>query len=295
MPLPALAAAIIPSLIGAAGQAGASAIGGAAAGADRAKQRAMLERILSEYGDISIPELESLVGEQLGPSAQESVSTDPRLRSEQVGALESLDQYAAEGDTAGSKAAMHRILSDVARQEGAGRNAVLQNARARGVSGSGSELAAQLSNQQASADRAQSAGLNQAAESQRRMLEAQLQKGKLAGSIRSQDYGEATDAARAKDMISRYNADSRTRAQYHNAGNPERQFGMKMQLTNSKANAMNGVASNYGQSADRSAATGAGVGQAINIGANAIGAEINKPDAAKPDEDDGIPYYLRRP
>jgi len=270
--IPLLAAAI-PALFGAAGQAAASGIGAAAAGSDRARQAALLERILAEYGDIDIPTLEAIAPELLGPSAQESVrgQMDPRLRTEQMGTLDTLGQYAETGDTAASKAAMHRILSDVARQEGAGRNAILQNMRARGVSGSGAELGAQLSNQQAAAERAQTAGLDQAAQAQRRMLEAVMQKGRMAGDMRRQDYGELTDAARARDLISQYNANSRSRAAYHNTALPERQFDMQMRKQSAKGNAAAGVATQYGHAADRSAATGAGVGQAFNEGANTVG------------------------
>lgn len=281
MPGPLLALA--PAIIGALGQAGASAIGAGAAGSDRAMQRAMLERILAEYGDMDVPTLERLAAETLGPSAQESVrgQMDPRLRSEQLSSLESLGDYADDGDTASSKAAMHRILSDVARREAAGRNAILGNMRARGVSGSGAELAMQLDNQQDSADRAQSAGLEQAAQAQRRMLEAQMQKGAMAGNIRRQDYGEASDEASARDMISKFNATSRDSTNRYNAQLPAQQFGMQMGVMNGKANAAGGVASNYGQSADRSAATGAGIGQAINQGANAVGGWLTEEEKKK--------------
>ncbi len=265
----------------------------------------MLQRILDGYDDIDLPTLEALQAEQMGPSAQEGVrgQMDPRLRSEQMGTLESLGQFAETGDTAGSKAAMHRILSDAARSEGAGRNAIAQNMRARGVAGSGAELAMQLSNQQASADRAQTAGLDQAANAQKRMLDAQLAKGRMAGDLRQQDYGEMSDAARAKDLISRYSTDARTRAQYYNAGLAQQNFGNKMQLQNGKANAQSGVAANYGQAADRAAQSGASVGQGIaNVGMGAS-AELSKPTATpygysptQPTaEDDGIPYYLRKP
>lgn len=282
MPGPLLAAAL-PAILGAVGQAGASAIGAGAAGVDRERQRAMLERILAEYGDIDIPTLQNLAAETLGPSAQESVrgQMDPRLRTEQMSTLDTLGDFAQDGDTASSKAAMHRILSGVARQESAGRNAILNNMRARGVSGSGAELAMQLDNQQDSADRAHTAGLEESAAAQRRMLEAAVQKGRFAGDVRKQDYGEMSDEATAKDMISKFNATSRDSTNRHNAQLPAQQFAMKMGVMNGKANAASGVASNYGQSADRAAQTGYGVGQAINQGANAVGGWLSDEEKKK--------------
>lgn len=278
MPIPALVAALAPAVVGAVGQGVASGIGAGAAAGDRARQMEMLKGILAEYGDIDLPTLEAIVAEQMGPSAQEGVrgQMDPRLRSEQMASLNTLGQFADTGDTATSKAAMHKILGDVARQEGAGRNAIAQNMRARGVSGGGAELAMQLQNQQASADRAQSAGLDQAAAAQKRMLEAVMQKGHMAGQMRSQDYGELSDAARAKDMISRYNADSRSRAAYQNNSLSQRNFGNHLALNGAKSNAVNGVANMYGANAAASAQTGAGIGQAINEGASTLGEEWQK-------------------
>ncbi len=238
---------------------------------------ALLEQAMREY-NIDLPTLERITGEQLGPSAMEGVAgqMDPRLKTDQLSALGKLGEYSETGDTAESKAVMHRILGDVARQEGAGRNAILGNMRARGVSGSGAELAAQLSNQQASADRAQTAGLDQAANSQKRMLDAVLQKGNLAGSIRRQDYGEATDAARARDAINLYNSGERSKAKYYNAGLNQQQFGNRVTLASGKANAANGVANAYGAQADRTAAIGAGVGQGLGqVGATVSSALID--------------------
>lgn len=283
--MPAFLAAIpaIASAIGAAGSAVGGAVGNANAASDRDSQRRLLQMAMDEYGRIDLPTLERIAAEQLGPSAMEGVQTDPRLRQDQLGTLDTLDSYSRDGGTAESRAAMNRILADVARQEGAGRNAILGNMRARGVAGSGAELAAQLSNQQASADRAQTAGLDQAAQAQRRMLEAAVQKGTLAGNIRGQDFGENSAKAQARDMINRYNAAGREKAQYYNAGLTQQQFGNRMQLASGKANAAAGVANNYGQTADRTAAMGAGIGSGLGQVAASFGQQYQ--DNQRRDED----------
>lgn len=281
--LPALLAAI-PAIAGAAGNAASSAIGASAAGASREQQARILREILDKYAHLSVPEQDAIIAEQLGPSAQESVrgQMDPRLKSAQMDTLAGLDQYAQEGGNAETKAAMQRVLGDLARQESAGRNQVMAGMRARGVANSGADLAAQLSNQQASAERAQTAGLNQAAEQQRRMYQAMVQRGAMAGDMRGQDYRELTDAARAKDMIDQYNAQGREKAKYYNAGLSQQKFQNQLQLTNSMANAANGVANSYGQAADRAAAMGAGIGNGLGQIGSTVSTELNKKDQKDP-------------
>lgn len=250
--LPLLAAAI-PGIISAAGSLGGSAIGAAASGADRAKQRELIESILRDYGNLSVPELQQVLAEQLGPSAQEGVrgQMDPRLRNEQMDTLESLKRLEAQGgESAETRAVLSRILGDTQRAESAGRNAILDNMRARGVSGSGAELAMQLNNNQQQADRAQSAGLEQSAQANRRLLDTIMARGKMSGDVRRQDYGEMSDEAQAKDMISRYNADQRTRAGYYNAQLPSQQFDLEMRKMAGKSNAATNSANNYGASAN---------------------------------------------
>lgn len=286
--IPAFLAAALPALIaagaGAAGNIAAGAIGNAAAGSEREKQAAMLAQILSEYSNIPLPELKNMVAEQMGPSAQESVrgQMDPRLRNEQDSVLAGLRQLEnTGGENAETRATMSRILGDVARQEGAGRNAILSGMRARGVSGSGAELAAQLSNNQAAAERAQTAGLEQGAAAQRRMLDAMLQRGNMAGQMRGQDYRELSDAARARDMIAQYNADSRSKAGYYNASLPQQQFQNRLTIANGKAGAMSGQAQMAGQSADRTAAMWGGIGSGINQAAQGVAGSFQQEQAKK--------------
>ncbi len=74
------------------------------------------------------------------------------------------------------------------------------------------------------------------------VLEAAVQGGRMAGDMRANDYKQATDLARARDMISQYNVGSREKAKYYNAGLPQQQFDNKAKLASGKANAAAGVA-----------------------------------------------------
>ena len=108
----------------------------------------------------------------LQASAQEQVSTDPRLRQAQMRALDSLQEIGQGGMSVGDRGALQQIQGEQAAAEKGQRDAILQNAQSRGVAGSGMELAAQLMNQQASAGQASQRGFDVAKQAQARALEA---------------------------------------------------------------------------------------------------------------------------
>lgn len=87
----------------------------------------------------------------LGPSAMDQVSTDPRLKQAQLSALSKLMEIGeGGGQTLQEKADLARMQTQVGQQERGSREALKQNMAARGMGGSGFELASQLANQQAS-------------------------------------------------------------------------------------------------------------------------------------------------
>jgi len=285
MPFPALLAAAIPGIISAGSQAIGGAVGSAAGAGDREAQRRLIESLLREYGDLDVPELEQMFAEQLGPSAQEGVrgAMDPRFAREQHSVLDSLKRLEEQGgETSETRAVLNKILGDTARQESAGRNAILNNMKSRGVSGSGAELAMQLQNNQQSADQSQRAGLEQSAQANRRLLDVIMGRGNMAGQMRGQDYRELSDSARAKDMISQYNADNRYKTQYTNKVQlPGQQFGMEMDKMRGKTGLVTGASDYYGKSAQNAANTGYGVGNAIGTGGGAFAKEYFEEEEKK--------------
>lgn len=283
MPLPFL----IPLLTAAGGalaNTAAGAIGNASASGDKERQRALIDQILADYDGLDVPEMQQVEGEHLGPSAMGQVSTDPRLRSEQMAVLERLGRLSQTGGDAITKAAMDQLLRQAGRQEAAGRNAILGNMRARGVSGSGAELAAQLHNQQASADRAQSASLDQGAQAQKRMMDAIIGRGQMSGQMRTQDFGENSAKAQARDAIARYNAGERSRSNYYNAGLPAQQYHMNLQKLAGKSTAARGAADQAGKDAQSTATTWAGVGNAANTAMTGLASELSRNPQEDADE-----------
>lgn len=153
------------------------------------------------------PEAESVV--ELGPSAMTGISLDPSTRAAQMQALDEMSLLANGGMGAIDEAAVADINRQLSQAQRGSRDAIAANMRSRGVTGSGLEMAAQLQNQQASADRASMAGTEAAAESVRRRMAALEALGSLGGNIRGQDFGQAAQVAQAQDAVSRFNADNR--------------------------------------------------------------------------------------
>jgi hypothetical protein len=156
-------------------------------------------------------------------TAFDDISSDPRLREDQMATLGALQELVDGGGmNAVDKANLARIQSQTGQADRGRREAILQNAAQRGMGGSGMELLAQLDSSQAATDRAAQEGLDVAGMAQQRALEAMMSKGQMAGSIRGQDFSEAAQRAAAMDAISRFNAGN---TQQNNQFNASGAFG----------------------------------------------------------------------
>lgn len=233
------AAAIIPAI---------AAIGSSVAGADAArKQRSAGNRAysnaISSLSDVYVPTVEEqelllqhpeLMGEYqsiLEQSPEQlstemgGVSTDPRLAQAQMQYLQALGEQGQTGLTATDRNAFDQLQRGVASQEQSRQNAILQNMAQRGVGGSGMELAARLQSSQSGADRAQQESMALAAQAQQRALQAQAAAGGLAGQMRTQEFGEKSDIARAKDIMGQFNLQNQLATR---RGNVQEQRGAQM-------------------------------------------------------------------
>lgn len=199
----------------------------------------LLAKAAKYYDDVKVPELQAvnLLGQQYqgdvdpshvnfegasavnaGPTELANISADPRLRSAQMKALSQMQDVADQGGlTAQDKADLARTSTEAANADAGRRAAILQNMQARGMGGSGAELLAQLSSSQAATDRAAQAGLDVNAQAQNRALQAMMSTGTMAGNLRSQDYGEQSNAAQAQDAINKFNAQNQTGMNQFNA------------------------------------------------------------------------------
>lgn len=181
-------------------------IGEALAAGDQAKADRLMAQAAAQYGPEATKELEAVHFQQLGPSAMEGVTADPEAVAMQRQALRGLQEAATtSGLTAAERADFDQAMSDAAQFEQSQRGAIVQDANARGIGGSGFELAQRLAAQQGSADRSHKAGQQAAAAAARRQALAQMQLGQMAGSFREQGFGEDSAKAQAQDAVSRFN------------------------------------------------------------------------------------------
>lgn len=139
-------------------------------------------------------------------SDMNGITLDPNLKKAQMDALTSLQDISSSGGmTTMDKANLSRIQSEEDAAARGSREAILQNAQARGMGSSGLELMSQMQNQQASVGRRAQRDLDVAGMAQQRALEALMQSGNMAGSMRGQDFSEQSQVAQANDEISKFN------------------------------------------------------------------------------------------
>jgi hypothetical protein len=229
-------------------------------GAQNAANNARMQA-LAQYAGISIPELQDQMVNyekyqsqgQLNPALEQVISqqnsglqdvqVDPRLKASQMSALESIAGMASGNPQAGDLAGFELARRNVAGENQAKQNQILQDMQQRGQGGSGAELLAKLKGNQSSSDELAKMQLQQAQTMQQAKMQAIQEQANLASGIRTQDYGQAADAARAQDAINQYNAQNSQSVNRQNVGaqNSAQQFNLTnaQQLANNNVNVGN--------------------------------------------------------
>lgn len=143
----------------------------------------------------------------VGSNAFNTIATDPSYVGAQKQALQQLQDIGKQG---GMTAVDKAQLQDIEDQQNATRQgqdqAILSNAKERGVGGSGIETVNRLLSQQNTANTAAKQGTDVAAQAQTRALQALQSAGQLGGQIESQQYGEQAQKAGAQNAIDQFNA-----------------------------------------------------------------------------------------
>jgi hypothetical protein len=193
-------------------------IGGLFDDSEEQAERQMRE-ILKLYEGLETPDLQfrsyrpeeySYIGDMTPEAAKhETISEDPRLKSAQMSHLAKLAGLAEDGLSDVDEATFMQAQLNAGQQARGNREAAMQNAAARGVSGGGLEFAMMEAGNQAAAQQAQMAQLQQAAESARQRALYSQAYGQQLGAVRGQDMN--ANAANA-DIINRFNlANTQTR------------------------------------------------------------------------------------
>lgn len=158
---------------------------------------------LVQQGQITPEEAQTYLQQQ---SDYNNISLDPKFKNAQLDALSSLQEIGANnGLTSMDQAQLNDIQTQEDTHARGAREAILQNAAARGISGSGVELLNNLTNAQDSATRASSQGFDVAANAQARALQALQDAGKLGTELQTNEFNQKAQTASANDAINRFN------------------------------------------------------------------------------------------
>lgn len=240
------------------------------------------------------PELVGLLeAEQLDPSALEEISTDPRLKEQQMQALMSMQERADQGLTAQDKFAMEELMGQVGAAEKAQRAGIEQEMARRGTEDSGTSLIAKLQASQGGANSARQKAMQMAAQGQQQRMAALQGVGQMAGQMEGQDFNRQAQQASAKDAIAKANAMNRQQVnaanlasrqnianqgsnisnqqQMYNKGLEQQQFQNKMAKAGAQNQATGNLANMYSQQAGAQAQADAGViGSLASLGGAAM-------------------------
>lgn len=298
------------------GSVASGLIGAASSAADRKQALDAYQQSVNDYQAIGVPpeqamqlvlqdykqqgkltpELEQAISQ--GPSAMEGVSTDPQYKEAQLNALSSLKDIADRGGTSlQDRANLEKKMGNLASDERGSREAILARSRERGQMGSGLELASQLENQQRGSQQAHADTLQSQADAEQRALQAISMGGNMGGNLRSEDFGEQSSIAAAKDRINQFNTQNSQAVQQRNVAAknaaqgynlseaqrvadqntgiantqeqynkqlPQQNFNNQLTLAGGKANARAGQATQLNNNANATSNTWAGIGSGVN-------------------------------
>lgn len=270
------------------------------------KSDQLRQQALDAFNSIKTPELSQLQVQlqkyvdagQLTPEQAESqlissnafnqIATDPSNVGAQKQALQQLQNIGSQG---GLTAVDKAQLNDINDQENAQRQgqdqAILSNAKERGVGGSGIETVNRLVSQQNASNSAANAGTNVAAQAQTRALQALQAAGQLGGQIQSQQYGEQAQKAGAQNAIDQFNAQTSNATNLYNTQTANQAQAANLQNQQTINNANTGVANQqatqnsaaYQQQYNDALAKAQGQAGIDNSWANQANSDANKEQA----------------
>jgi hypothetical protein len=162
------------------------------------------------------PSLESAVNQ--GNSQMAGISTSPSQAG--LDAISNLQNVSRNGGlTIADKANLNNIQNQSNAQMSGARGAIQQNMNARGLGGSGLELAAQLSNAQNAVNNANTQGTAVAGQAQQNALNAVSNAGTLGQNMQGQQYQQQAAKAQAQDVINKFNTQNNQNVANTNVAN----------------------------------------------------------------------------
>jgi hypothetical protein len=242
-------------LVGLGIAAGAGLLGQLLANASREEAAQILASVRDEFGRIDPAKVEAI--------AAERVNMDPQYDGAMRDSLGRVDQEInANGMGLQDQAALNDSLDESGRQGRARLAHIRDSFEARGSGGSGQELLASLVSQQGDAERAQGAGLNTAAEAQRRYWQ----------SVRDK-FHMGQQGAEQQSAVDKWNANQRTQATMANNALAQDARDFEMRKVQGKAGAAGAQANQANADADRTANAFGAYGQAASDAFSQYGAD----------------------
>lgn len=184
---------------------------------------------------------------QQNPSAFLDIVEDPKTRQAQLDVMGGLQETIdAGGLDAQAQASLNQAQMSADVNSRGNQEAIIANAAARGVAGSGMEMAARMNAQQGAAQQASARGFNEAALAEQRRMAALQGLGAQSSQLRGQDQAIAAQTASASDAINRFNTANQqsqenrnvgaaNQAQQYNQGNRQRVADTNVGLDNQSA------------------------------------------------------------
>jgi len=143
----------------------------------------------------------------LDRNAFDNITSTPEFAAAQQSALQQLQQIGNEGGLTPIDRAKLADINEQTNQVNRGQEqAIMQNARERGIGGSGLEMASRLQAQQSAADRAARQGTDVAAQAQERALAAIQGAGQLGGQMQEAEFNRGATKAQSQNAIDAANA-----------------------------------------------------------------------------------------
>jgi hypothetical protein len=239
---------------------------------------------------------------QMGPNALANITTNPAYTTAQQQQLAALQQLGQGGMTAQERQNLIQSQQAAAGNAQAQNAAILQGMAARGVGGSGAQLAAQLSASQNAANQGASNANATNAMAQQNALGAMTGAGGLASQLQQTQFGQQAAVAQAQNAINQFNTMNQqntgmyntqaqnqaqaqnlanaqnisntnvglqNQAQQHNTGLYQQQYGNQMQQAGAEAGVL-GAQSQYNQNqANATRGEWSGIGSAVGSGIDA--------------------------
>jgi hypothetical protein len=214
---------------------------------DIEKQRLMLERYQSA-GELNLTP-EQLAA--LGPTALENIAPNPKYNEYTMNALQKMSSVAEQGLPEVDRAQLQALLDSTNQQNTSNQKAILENRAARGMGGSGNELAAQLQAAQSGANTSSNQALQLASIAAQRKLDATGQTAGLAQALSNTDYNQQANLANKRDAISQFNTQNQQQVTGRNVDRTNQAIANNLQNRQSIANQNTGL-SNQQQTANKS-------------------------------------------